>query len=576
MKYLTLQKKGYILLGLILIIATWFRFTNLNWDENFHLHPDERFLTMVGNAMKVPPTVSNYLDPAVSTLNPANLNYTFFVYGTFPLIMNKLIALSTGNDNYNGFTLQGRFLSALLDLLVVIFIYGIVKLLEKKYSYHPSLKYWSAFLYAIAVTPIQLSHFFAVDTFMNTSLVISFYFALRYSIHKKIINVPLSGIFFGLALASKISAILMIPIIGFVLVADLIRWKFDTKMILQRIIILIILFGLVSYIALRLGSPYYFDSSNIFQITPNKLFMENVKQLSSWNNAEVWFPPAVQWITKPITFITTNLALYGVGIPFFIFILVGILYISFRIRSYELILLVIWSVVLYTYQSVQFVKAQRYIFQLYPYFAIFAGIGATYLFAGLHKNERGLLELLKKKYQYYFPAIFTICIVSLLVWPLSFMSIYINRNSRVEASEWIVDTFPTNTFIATEHWDDPLPLQVRNPRGIIVTGEQVPVFGMDEPGKYIEMERIFNKSQYYILSSNRAWASIQSAPKKFPQMSIFYKDLFAGKKQFIIEKEFTSYPSLKWLGIPIEFNTDGADETFTVYDHPKVIVMKKK
>jgi len=40
-------------------------------------------------------------------------------------------------------------------------------------------KYWAAFIYAIAVLPIQLSHFFAVDTFLNTFALMSVYFMLR-------------------------------------------------------------------------------------------------------------------------------------------------------------------------------------------------------------------------------------------------------------------------------------------------------------------------------------------------------------------------------------------------------------
>ena len=63
----------------------------MNWDEGFHLHPDERFLTMVGNSMRIPNNLLSYLDPKVSTFNPQNINYPFFVYGTFPLVLNKII-----------------------------------------------------------------------------------------------------------------------------------------------------------------------------------------------------------------------------------------------------------------------------------------------------------------------------------------------------------------------------------------------------------------------------------------------------------------------------------------------------
>ena len=41
-------------LALILLLGAALRFTGLNWDEHQHLHPDERFLTMVENSLQWP------------------------------------------------------------------------------------------------------------------------------------------------------------------------------------------------------------------------------------------------------------------------------------------------------------------------------------------------------------------------------------------------------------------------------------------------------------------------------------------------------------------------------------------
>ena len=169
-----------VLLILIFCLAAFFRLQNVNWDSNAHLHPDERFLTMVGNAMKLPQTFGDYLEPKTSTFNPTNIGYPFFVYGTFPIIVNKLIAIVAGTDNYETFVLQGRVLAALADLTILIFLFKSVELLEKKAKFEKNVKYWAIFLYSIAVLPIQLSHFFATDSFLNMFMFGSFYFALRY------------------------------------------------------------------------------------------------------------------------------------------------------------------------------------------------------------------------------------------------------------------------------------------------------------------------------------------------------------------------------------------------------------
>ena len=56
----------------ILLLAGVLRLTGLNWDENQHLHPDERCLTMVENSLEWPKSLTEYFDTAVNPLNPYN------------------------------------------------------------------------------------------------------------------------------------------------------------------------------------------------------------------------------------------------------------------------------------------------------------------------------------------------------------------------------------------------------------------------------------------------------------------------------------------------------------------------
>lgn len=75
------------------------------------------------------------------------------------------------------------------------------------------------------------------------------------------------------------------------------------------------------------------------------------------------------------------------------------------------------------------------------------------------------------------------------------------------------------------------------------------------------------------MSSNRLWGSIPKVPEKYPIAAKFYKDLFSEKLGFKKVAEITSYPTIPILNILLPDNT--ADKSFTVYDHPKVIVFKK-
>ena len=156
-----------------------------------------------------------------------------------------------------------------------------------------------------------------------------------------------------------------------------------------------------------------------------------------------------------------------------------------------------------------------------------------------------------------------------------FSSIYSNKNSRVEASEWIYKNLPNGSYILSESWDDWLPLGVENNYGKQFSGEQLPVFDSDTPEKWQKMNDMLMRSDYYILSSNRGWGSIMTVPEKYPLMSKFYKELLENKnKNYKKIKEFTSYPSLNFLNISLKFPDQWSDENFTVYDHPKVIIYK--
>ncbi len=86
---------------------------------------------------------------------------------------------------------------------------------------------------------------------------------------------------------------------------------------------------------------------------------------------------------------------------------------------------------------------------------------------------------------------------------------------------------------------------------------------------------MLNKSDYLILSSNRGFGSIPTVPERYPRMTRFYKDLFAGELAYKKIKEFSSYPSLTYFGIPITIPDGIADESFSVYDHPQVLIFKK-
>lgn len=588
--------KERIILFLIFCIAIFFRFNNLNWDNNFHLHPDERFLTMVGTASKIPSNILDYFNQKTSTLNPNNIGYQFFVYGTFPLTVNKILAYLVDMDNYNGLTILGRFLSALADLTVVYFVYKVAEILQGK---NKNVKYWAAFFYAISVLPIQLSHFYAVDSFLNMFMFGSFYHILRIVIPSPSTtlrvnsardlakdfslsvrnDIMLSAIFFGLALSCKVTAIFILPLNLLLLT----KTFFVQRQSFFKALTFIVFYLLISYVAVRIANPYYFENPSFFNPEISKIFINSVQSLKSLTikNMNSYYPPMVQWLSKDsMTFSLTNNSIFGLGIVQTLMVLSGGLFLTAQgikkilnralHKDKNLLILLImflWTVSFFTYQSLQTNPTLRYFVLIYPFFAIFAAYGTNNLLIIIKNITKSCLIL----NTYYL-----ILLLLFFIWPLMFSSIYITKNSRVTASEWIYKNIPNNSLILSEYWDDALPMPMIDNYGKQFRGEALTVFDPDTTDKWIKINQQLKSADYYILSSNRAWGSIPLVPKKYPQGSKFYQDLFAEKLGYKKIKEFTSYPSLRWLGIPIDFPDQWSDEAFTVYDHPKVMIFQNK
>lgn len=156
---------------LILIAGAYFQFTGLNWDQNQHQHPDERFISMTAGQLTGVKSIAAYFDTQTSTLNP--LNYGSYTYGMFPLFFTWMIAEWFKMSSFDAMTLVGRAMSGVFDLAAVWMLYLLGKRL-----YDNRIGLLAAALGAAAVLPIQLSHYFTVDSFSTVFVIASFYFAI--------------------------------------------------------------------------------------------------------------------------------------------------------------------------------------------------------------------------------------------------------------------------------------------------------------------------------------------------------------------------------------------------------------
>ena len=333
------ESLAVVLLLIVLAIGAYFRFTGLNWDANYHLHPDERFLTIVGSQLQSVSDPIAYLKTSESTLNPYNVGQSFYVYGNFPMTVTRFIAEWTSGvcgyfpdaalcantyTAYDGIHLLGRFLSGLIDLVSVAFLFLIGRRL---YDWRVALL--GSLLLATAVMPIQQSHFFTMDNWAAGLTTVSLYFAVRAStlgdaeprFHWR--WYILFGIVLGLTMASRINVAplgVMIGVAGLIWLAraadidlpDLSGFKRVTGTQWQQLILGGLVAAVVSLIAFRFAQPYAFGDGFV---SLNEQWANNMAEIQRLQAPEASFPPALQWTDRaPILFPLTNMVLYGMGL----------------------------------------------------------------------------------------------------------------------------------------------------------------------------------------------------------------------------------------------------------------------
>lgn len=568
-----LIKISNLILFSIFLFAIIFRFFGQNWDEGFYLHPDERFILNATSQLKIPASIGDYLDPTISSLSPYNNNFKSFVYGTFPLTLTKVIASKLNLDNYQSISVVGRTLSAIFDIGTLLVTYLIARKFLTK-----NIAILATFLYAFNILAIQQSHFFTVDNFASFFMIISFYMLINLfksqSLNIATIYICLSGVFFGLSLSSKASALLLLSVVFMTL-----GFKFFIEVHKRLLIIdvikylyLSILFVLSSYISLRFFEPYIFNTSNIFDLTLSKTYLEAVDFQNSLATGKTLLPFTYQWYTSQ-RFVSPliNLIVYGFGILSALVALLGIFYRLIlikhifkdrKIKNYNgfiLLIVVLWILIEFLYNAGNFMRYLRYFLPIIPFICI---ICAYMLFE------------IRRIHKTIFSVLFVTMILSTLIWTFAFIHIYTQDNTRVSSSKWIYSYIPSNSHIAVEAWDDSLPLNlnavqtIQNQNYSLI---QLDVYDPDNQSKLESLYSNLQNSDYLVLSSARGSGSIGKLNIRFPYMSKFYDKLDSESIGFKILKDFRVHPSLFGL----DFNDESSEESFTVYDHPVVKIYQK-
>jgi YYY domain-containing protein len=618
------------MLAAIVAIGATLRFNGLGWDQPagaaapLQMHPDERFISMVNERIAWPSSLAEYFDTARSRLNPYNTPDTpSFVYGTFPLFLAKAVASLPGGvlcagDGYDRTVVCGRRLTAATDTLTILLVFAIGAVLFGRAS-----GLAGSLLYALAVLPTQLAHFWTVDpyvVFFGAAVLLLAVLFVRHGWDGRRTNGwALTGILAGLAvclglgLASKVTAwpLLLGPMLAIAArigLRDLQRlgltwrgkrpaiaghWTTDASYLSITIFAAAMVF--------RVAQPYAFQGPSFFAfgldpLALNPQWVADIRREVDFQNGNVDFPPFIQFAGRtPMLWPLQNMVLWGLGPALGIAAWVSTAaaaVVLFRRRDLALLLPLAIVVAVVGFQGLRFVAYMRYFAPAYPALCVFAGWGllAAWQYGLAHRSDlvarlrvgraRPALRVRIPRQAISWAALGSVGLVFAATtwWALAFQNVYTSEHPRIAASRWVFDNLPPGTRITGEIWDDTIPYPLPGHDPWVYPIVPVAPFETDSSEKLYRMlygdgnpGQGINGADYIAITSSRVRSAVTRLEREYPATIRFYELLERGDLGFELAAHFEVRPS--FLGIRVD--TSGAEESFTVYDHPEVWIYRK-
>ncbi len=605
------QRWSSLILAVIVAAGAWLRFTHLDWDEGYQLHPDERAILYVAQDIEWPVAISTVFDLRQSPANPFRTKtgeLRDYPYGHLPLYLIAATAdllesacravvgcqriapdtlagrllNSASLPRFDHLTFVARGLSALADTLTIAATYVLAKNLMDRWA-----GLLAASLVAFAVLPVQNAHFGTVDSWLALFSTLAVLSMIRAPGWRRAIQ---SGLFLGLAIGCKITGLLLlVPLLAAELPMGRQRDQGDLRGRFAGIGPLLTSLG-VALVAFAVTNPYAL-------LDPLPFIAGVVSQFGVASGA-IDVPFTRQYAdTIPILYMVDQQGRWTLGAPFTVAGYAGTLvaiFRAYRTRSQSLLTILAWIGAVFVCGGMAFAKLPRYFLAATPALACMA--------ASLFTIPLGQSEASSSTGHYPHNLLRIACALIVVAVTancgVAFVSMYSSPHPWLAASRWVYAKVPPYTVISVERWDDALPLDIDIGGQMTAAGQQYVVKDIDWfalPDDPDKLERNINQialSDYIILASNRLYGVIPRLKPRYPLSAAYYRLLFSGQLGFVMVKSFERYPHL--LGITLYddplsapkladpgfsnpypiLNLGYADESFTVYDHPRVLIFK--
>jgi len=430
------DKKHIWMIGIILLLAVLIRSYQLDFGKPHLYHPDE--IKLVAQAGRLLDT--KFMDKdTYFGINVYPPFYTYMlavaigVYAAIGLVTGRFDSLSDVSAVYSAdpfqFFMVSRILVLLLGAATVLFVFLIGKRLYSK-----NVGLISAALLAVNFLHVRHSHFGTVDVPAAFFGILTIYFCVLMYQKGKMIYYALAAAVMAVAVAVKFSMpLLLFPFI----IAHFARYEPKNwfKEIFSKKIWVAAFVGLLVFL---IACPLiWLDFDETWGGIMGTKKFEKVGKIGSgggllsyWTGDQapgfgVFYPNSI-----PET----------CGLAFTIFIVIGMLYLVYRHKTRELLLL---AFILPTYWLFEdsSIKAMRHLVPLAPFFALCAGIALQKMF-------------FTKRFKLYIKLVGVALLLWMLIWnfktSINYHTQLAKMDPRTPALTWIQANLPVDSKIIVE------------------------------------------------------------------------------------------------------------------------------
>jgi hypothetical protein len=438
----------------------------------------------------------------------------------------------------------------------------------------------AAVFLAFTVLHVRDSHFYTVDVAFTFFVLLVVLFAAAIAEEGQTQSYMLGGIFAGMAMATKQTALMVLPVLmtAHIVAAfkeQRVSWAAVKKIGLSRRFWgLLLLPVVIAGFTFLLFDPFVLMNPRRFL-----QMAQIVEQFVIGTNQPHW---SFQFTGTTIAYWFTNLLYFGMGPLLELVGLVGLFWALIKRRTADILILA-FLIPYFCFVGDGYMKFIRYAVPLLPFLAL---LGARFLV--------NLWDLsATKKARLAVGGLTAAVVVISGLYTLAYLHIYAQEDVRIRAAKWIHHEIPPSStilidssaatpligsrFFEPEFYgrtvvendmyvtkNDHFNIKILNLLTSPPRPPLPPVWWQSYlPERLAGVEYIIMSDEHYEQYSHRA--------ETYPVVMKFYRDLFRGALGYQLIKEFKTYPSL--LGYHL--NDDRAELTFRLFDHPRIWIFKR-